>query len=157
MSRFRKGSLWELAGPAAGVFHGLVVAEENNDGGALPEVLIAPASPRIPVEHASSTDVVCPAYQSPTGEHLVVAAWAMAPIPSHCLSQEIGTVDPSVISEVLDTYEKVSHTPGARRNPKMSRAGEPEWHRELRRSLTGYWDGSVMISCATMPESTGEG
>ena len=29
MSRFRKGSLWELAGPAAGVFHGLVVAEEN--------------------------------------------------------------------------------------------------------------------------------
>jgi hypothetical protein len=134
----------------------LVLAEENHAGGALPEVLIAPASPRIPVEHASSMDVVCPGYQSPTGELLVVAAWAMAPIPSHCLSQEIGTVDPSVITAVLNTYEKVTHTPGTRKNLKMSRAGEPEWHRELRRSLMGYWDGSVMISCATMPDSTGE-
>ena len=155
MSRYRKASLWELAGPAAGTFHGLVLSDENHLGGALPEVLIAPASPRIPSNNASFMDVVCPAYQSPTGETLVIAAWAMAPIPAHCLSQEIGTVDPAIVSEVELTYERMMHSPGARKNPLSPRVHEPEWHRELRRSLTGYWDGSVMISCATMPESTG--
>ena len=48
MSRYRKGSLWELAGPAAGVFHGLVLADGNHPGGSMPEVLVVPATPQIP-------------------------------------------------------------------------------------------------------------
>src|SRR5436853_6175438 len=117
MSRYRRASLWELAGPAAGTFHGLVLSDEHHTGSTLPEVLIAPASPRIPANNASFMDVICPAYQSPTGEALVIAAWAKAPIPAHCLSQEIGNVDPGIVAEVELTYERLTHSPGARKNP----------------------------------------
>ena len=151
MSRVMESSLWELAGPAAGSWYALVLGDE--DDGPVPEVLVAPVCSTLTQADATSDDVYCSASLSPVGEALVIAAWAVAPMPVHCLSREIGPVDAGIVRQVYEISGRLMAEAGLVPAPgPRPRRGEPAWHRELRHSLRGYWDGSVMISCATLPD-----
>lgn len=151
MSRIHDATLWGLTGPAAGTWYALVVEDEPGTSRALPEVLVIPVTSAREAWETTKADVVCPAQSSPTGERLVFAVWAAAPIPSHCLSEPVGVIC-SALTAVIDLKRVALSTDGrAWTHPMHPRASEPEWHRQLRESLVGYWDGSVMISCATIP------
>jgi hypothetical protein len=149
----KESTVWELAGPAAGSWYALVLSEEHQGAGSVPEVLVAPVCASLSKADATTNDVYCPANQSPTGAHLVIAAWAVAPMPVHCLRREIGVLDPAIVKRVRETNARLVVDAGlVRVLSHRPRRDEPAWHRELRHSLKGYWDGSVMISCATLPD-----
>jgi hypothetical protein len=151
MSCYEPSTLWALSGPAAGTWYALVLAGETPGPGGLAEVLVVPARTGVDKQDVTHDDVMCPAEASPTGEPLVFAAWAAAPIPAHCLVREIGSLDYEFCRLVEVARLRAAGPSGAAAHLRRPRAGEPDWHQDLRRSLVGYWDGSVMISCATMP------
>ena len=147
---FEDSTLWELAGPAAGSWYVLVLSGQHAGPGMVPHVTVAPVRLGLSAADATAGDVFCPASQSPLGDPLVIAAWATASMPAHCLSRQIGAMDESVVNQVRETYENLVNAPrSSPLNPLRPRIGEPAWHRDLRKTLHGYWDGSVMISCAT--------
>src|SRR5688500_5385812 len=93
MPRFKENTLWQLSGPAAGEWYALVLSGERSGAGSLPEVVVTPARAGLTADDASRHDIVCSANASPTGELLVFAAWAIAPIPANCLDRELGSID----------------------------------------------------------------
>src|SRR5688572_10454516 len=100
MSRVKQCYLWELAGPAAGSWYALVLGDELD--GRVPEVLVAPVCSSVKEADTTEADVYCPARLSPVGEPLVIAAWALAPMPVHCLSREMGMMADDIIRKVRE-------------------------------------------------------
>jgi len=155
-SRFEEATLWELAGPAAGEWFALVLSGAATAYSTVSQVLVVPAKAGVPRTEVTDHDVVCDAAASPLRECLTFAAWATAPIPAHCLKREVGRVDQRLVVQVKKAHETLSANPAFRGYVHRSRPGEPAWHNVLRESLSGYWDGSVTISCATLPEAEAE-
>jgi hypothetical protein len=153
MTEFRQNTLWSLKGPAAREWYGLVLADRREGIWKMPEVVIIPARAHLTLPEVTHHDVICPADSSPIGQALVLAAWAVAPIPAHCLEREVGAIDEALVGKAREAHGDLqgdaSHWT---LRPFRPWAGEPAWHNELRRSLHAYWDGTVIIACGMNSE-----
>lgn len=148
MALFRENTLWALNGPAAGNWYGLVLADRPDGIWKMPEVVIVPARAHLTLHDVTHHDVICPEDSSPVGQPLVFAAWAIAPIPAHCLEREVGLIDEGLVAGVREAHGDL-HGDSAKWDLRPFRpwGDEPDWHAELRRALHAYWDGSVIIAC----------
>ena len=154
MSPFRENALWSLNGPAAREWFGLVLAERSEGTWKVPEVIIVPARAHLTLHDVTHHDVICPEDRSPIGQPLVLAAWAIAPIPAHCLEREVGTIDPAIVQRAREAHGDLAGDAHSwNLKPLGPWQGEPSWHGELRRALHAYWDGSVIIACGMASRS----